>query len=115
MEGLCNGRSYITGNSSITVDFKVTGDGRTAEIGDAIFAERPMVSFTASVAGVLKLYNVNGLFYNACVQAGETVEAVIDNRCNWVRAELYDFQNRMQALTNPVFIYPFPEDSALIF
>lgn len=114
MEGLCKGRSYITGNSSVTVDFKVTGDGKTAEIGDAIYAKRPLVSFKASVGGVLKLYNTNGNFYMAHIQPGETVAVTVDNRCNWVRAELYDLQNRMQALTNPIFIYPFPEDTCIV-
>ncbi|MGM9741971.1 MAG: CehA/McbA family metallohydrolase [Candidatus Cryptobacteroides sp.] len=114
IDGLCNGRSYITGSSDITLDFKVTGDGKTAEIGDDIFAKRPVVSFTASAGGVLKMYNVNGTFYHAYIQAGEKVEVTVDNRCGWVRAELYDLENRMQALTNPIFIYPFPEDTTIV-
>ncbi|MGM9769688.1 MAG: hypothetical protein ACI3Y6_03095 [Candidatus Cryptobacteroides sp.] len=114
IDGLCNGRSYITGSSDITLDFKVIGDGKIAEIGDDIFAKRPVVSFTASTSWVLKMYNVNGTFYHAYIQAGENVEVTVDNRCGWIRAELYDLENRMQALTNPIFIYPFPEDTTLV-
>lgn len=60
------------------------------------------------------MYNVNGTFYHAYIQAGENVEVTVDNRCGWIRAELYDLENRMQALTNPIFIYPFPEDTTLV-
>ena len=42
------------------------------------------------------------------------MEVTVDNRCGWIRAELYDLENRMQALTNPIFIYPFPEDTILV-
>ncbi len=112
MKGIRGAGCYIAADSGISVTFEVTGnDGNKAGIGESIYAENPVISFSSNYSGVLKLYSDKGLFFNGKADAGETVNVKAVNGTGWVRAELYAADGSMKALTNPIFILPFNEDS----
>ena len=105
INGIAAGRVYLTENQQVSLVFKVSDQGRTAEIGDTLRADKPKAKLRVKGAPgtIATLKTDRGAVATLNLEDDSTFKVNVAG-ARWVRAEVRRPDGAMVALTNPIWL-----------
>ena len=106
INGIAAGRVYLAETKQVSLAFKASEDGRTAEIGDTLRAGRPKAKLRIKGAAgtVATLKTDRGTVATLNVDDTDATLKASVTGARWVRAEVRRPDGSMVALTNPIWL-----------
>ena len=113
-----NGNLYLVQDPSVDMSFRGYFK-RNPEVSfvmgsTVILKEKLFVDFSSNRAGLLRVVNQDGEIAQQQIVAGETYSFEVPGRSMFVRTELRDSDNKMIAMSNPIYVVPFSNQFPLI-